>query len=134
VAYKRPRAINPVSITLALVAAALIYVATSLWPIFSLRANVKDELADALPNLWRLNLRPDEIALPGLAELKQHLVEQLRKQGVKDKKLEVVLVRGKKLVAIEARFTAAAVFPYWGKRVEIACKPRVETDAARIEW
>jgi hypothetical protein len=134
VAYKRPRAINPVSITLAIIAAAMVYVAYSLWPIISLRANVKDEMADGLPNLWRLNLRPDEIALPGLAELKKHLVEQLRKQGVKDKKLEVTLVRGKKLVAIEARYTASAVFPYWGKRVDIACSPRVETDAARIEW
>lgn len=134
VEYKRPGRINAVSITLFLILGAAGYVGYSLWPALQLRASVKNELADALPQLWRLNLHPEQTARPSLIKLKQSLVERIRKVGVKDKKLEVVLDRGKERVGLEARFVASALFPGLGKRVELNMRPRVETDAARVEW
>ena len=56
----------------------------------------------------------------------------IQDQGVKDKRLAVNVVRGSKVVAIEARFTTTAVFPGWGKRIDFALAPRVQTDAARV--
>ena len=60
VEYKRPGRLNVVSVAVALVVAAGVYVFIALWPVISLRSNVEGELADALPNLWRNNLRPVE--------------------------------------------------------------------------
>jgi hypothetical protein len=134
VEYRRPRRINGVSVSLVVVLAAAAYTLYSLWPVFTLRAAVKNELADALPQLWRLNLRPSDDAGPELVSLKQAVLSRIRGAGVKDKKLELVVQRGKEKVAIEAHFTATAVFPVWDKRVPVSCSPRVETDAARVEW
>jgi len=132
--YKRPMFLNAVSLLLMLATAAAAYVAYSLWPVYSLRSEVDNELSGALPDLWRYNLRPDAVALPELVKIKQQLVSRLREVGVKDPKLSVNLIRGPKVVAIEARYTATAVFPWWEKRIDFTMTPRAETDAARIKW
>jgi hypothetical protein len=134
VEYKRPSRFNLVSISVALVLAGAVYTAYSLWPVLALRSAVEGELADALPHLWRLNLRPVATTNEELPKLKQSVLERLRKAGVTDKKLAVVFERGKKTVAMQAKFTATAVFPWWKKRLDINCAPRVETDAARVDW
>src|SRR5438034_1664811 len=110
--YKRPRFLNAVSLVMLLVAGSLVYVGLSLWPVYSLRSEVENEMEDALPQLWRYNLRPEEVAVPEMARIKQHLVERIREVGVKDKRLVVTLIRGKEKVAIEARYTSTAVFPW----------------------
>jgi hypothetical protein len=117
-----------------LVVAAAGYVLYALWPVFQLRANVKSELADALPFLWRWNLRGEVVARIELPKLRQELLTKLTKIGVRDKKLDVRFERSKEKVAIQALFTAPAVFPWLDKRVDIACAPRVETDAGRVDW
>lgn len=135
VEYRKPRKINVVSVTMTLMLAAAGYVAYGLYPVFQLRANAKSEMMDALPHLWRFNRRPTGVSTPELAKLKTNLTERLVKvTGIKDPKMKVNFVRGKELVAIEVTFKATAVFPYLDKRIDIDCAPRVETDAAHIEW
>jgi hypothetical protein len=134
VQYKKPRRLNAVSATMGLFLIAAGYLGVALWPLYSLRSNVESELADALPQLWKLNLRPESYAKPELGKLKRLVIERVRKLGVTDKKLEVILERGKKRIAMEARFEASAVLPGLKKVVLLKFKPRVETDASRVEW
>jgi len=134
VEYKKPRKINVVSVTLFLCLAAAVYLIVGLWPLITLRGKVKAELADSIPHFWRLNLRPEHYARPEIAKLKKGTMERLRKLGVKDKKLELVMERGKERIAMEARFKASALLPYWEREVELRFSTRVETDAARVDW
>jgi hypothetical protein len=134
VEYKKPSRINAVSIALLLVLGLLVYVAMTLWPVFAVRSAVKAAMLDQLPLLWRANLRPPSVANPELVRLKKVLTAQIRQAGVKDDKLEIKFERDKKRVAIEARFALSARFRYPDKLVWFHCAPRVETDAAHIEW
>jgi hypothetical protein len=134
VEYKKPRRLNVVSGTMALVLGALIYVGVALWPLATLRSNVKSELSEALPHLWKINLLPEGRARPEIVKLKKLITEQLRKTGIKDDKFELVMARDKQRVALEARYTAAAVFPWSQRKLVLRFSPRVETDAARVDW
>ncbi len=134
VEYQKPSRINAVSVGLLVFLGLLGYGAYSLWPVISLRAAVKGELAEALPRYWRANLRPDSVRIPETTRIKRALGEKLRAQGVQDPKLEIVLERAGKRVAIEARYTTRATFAGLAKTVVVPCSPRVETDAARVEW
>jgi hypothetical protein len=132
--YRKPRKINAVSITLLLIAGAVAYVIYCLWPVAILRQRVKGELEDTLPNFYRVNLRPEDYARTEIARMKKDLLEKIPKLGVKDKKLEVIFDRGKKRVAIEARFSTTVTFPVLNKTRTFQLAPRAETDAARVDW
>jgi hypothetical protein len=132
--YRKPRKINAVSLTLMFFMAAMVYVGYCVWPVLTLRLRVKSELEDVLPNLYRVNLRPDEFAKIEIAKMRRDLMAKLPQLGVKDKKLELVFERGKKRVAIEAHFAASAYFPVFNKTESFQLAPRAETDAARVEW
>jgi hypothetical protein len=132
--YRKPRRINAVSVTLMLMLAATVYVVYCTWPVLMLRLRVKSELEDVLPNFWRVNLRPDDYAKVEIPKMKKALMEKLPKIGVRDKKTELIFERGKKRVAIEARFAASAYFPVLNKTKVFRLSPRAETDAARVEW
>jgi hypothetical protein len=132
--YKKPSRINAVSLLLVAVVAGLGYLFVSLWPVLTTRATIKGYLGDVLPELWRANLRDDSVARAEMARLKKLLSERIRASGVKDRKVEVLLERSKKRVSIEARFVLTADFRWLDKKVDVPCAPRVETDAARIEW
>lgn len=132
--YRKPKRINAVSITILLILGIIAYVVYCVWPVVMLRLRVKSELEDTLPNLWRVNLRPDDYARTEIAKMKKHLQTKLPQVGVKDKKLELVFERGKKRVAIEARFDASAFFPVLNKTKVFQLRPRAETDAARVDW
>jgi hypothetical protein len=134
VRYKQPARLNAVSLVIVAIMALLGYGMYAIWPAFSLRSNVESELADTLPNLWRLNHFVDSSVRVQLPELRRNLITNLRKLGVKDKKLEVIFERNKKKVAIEARFATDFTIPGTTKSVTLRFKPRVETDAARVEW
>ena len=84
---------------MALVFGGFVYFVVAIWPLLSLRSNVKDELADALPHLWKINLTAEGVARRELIEFRKKLLEDLRKTGVKDKQLELVVDRNKKEVA-----------------------------------
>jgi hypothetical protein len=132
--YRKPKKINAVSITLLLIVGAIAYVIYSLWPAVTLRLRVKAELEDVLPNFYRVNLRPEDYARTEIARMKKELLAKLPKIGVKDKQLEVIFDRNKKTVAMEARFKTTLTIPVIEKTIVVGLRPRVETDAARVEW
>ncbi len=132
--YKKPRAINGVSVTLLLMAGALVYLAVNLWPAYDVASRAKDVLLDNLPTLYRANLRPDSTAGEMIAELKRSVPLALRKEGVRDPDLEVTFERSKAKVAIAAKFKIAVTFAWIDKTYTIPMNPRVDTDAARVEW
>jgi hypothetical protein len=132
--YKKPRSINTVSFGLLLLLGLAAYLIVYTWPVYSLSSRAKGVLLDALPMLYRANLRPENVASAMIGDLKKSVPQNLRKQGVKDPKLEVVFARSKEEVSIEAHFVATASFPVINKTIEFNLSPRVVTDAARIEW
>src|SRR5688500_15310683 len=96
VEYRKPRRLNVVSLTLLAMAMAGAYLLVAAWPMLALRSQVRDEMADALPTLWKLNLRPEGQARVELAKLRRTMLEKLRKKGVRDQKLELIIERNKK--------------------------------------
>jgi hypothetical protein len=132
--YKQPGRLNGVSLTIAIVFGLVGYIGYEFWPIFSLRSNVESELGDALPNLWKLNHHSDSAVRAQIQKLKRTVTERVRQAGVKDKQLEVIFERNKKIVAMEARFQTPFTIPIINKTVTLHFRPRVETDAARVEW
>jgi hypothetical protein len=134
VKYKKPRSINAVSIGLLALLGLLVYLVVCTWPVYSLSSRAKGVLLDALPMLYRANLRPETTALLMIRDLKKSIPEGLRKAGVRDPNLEVILNRSKQEVSIEAHFAATAFFPVIEKSYDFHLSPRAVTDAARVEW
>jgi hypothetical protein len=134
VEYRKPRRLNVVSLTLLAMTMAGVYLLVAAWPMLALRSRVRDEMADALPTLWKLNLRPEGQARVELAKLRRGMVEKLRKKGVRDQKLELIIDRNKKRVGIEARYAATAQLPGLDRKLHLNFRPRVETDAERNDW
>jgi hypothetical protein len=132
--YRKPRAINTVSLTLLALLGLAIYLLIATWPVYSLSSRAKGVLLDALPILYRANLRPESTASTMIRDLKKSIPQELRKQGVKDPNLEVILSRSKEEVSIEAHFAVRAVFPGINKTFDFHLSPRVVTDSARVEW
>jgi hypothetical protein len=132
--YRRPRKVNAVSLSLLAFLGLIAYLVYSVWPAMTLRLRVKSELEDVLPNFWRMNLRSEEQARIEIPRMKRELMEKLPKLGVRDKHAEVVFERGKKRVAIEARFATTVTFPVLNRTKTFQLAPRAETDAARVEW
>ena len=132
--YRKPRSINTVSFALLLLLGLAVYVIVCTWPVYSLSSRAKGVLLDALPMLYRANLRPEGTASAMIKDLKKSVPQELRKLGVKDPNLEVVFSRSKEEVAIEAHFVAPAFFPVIDKTFEFHLSPRAVTDAARVEW
>ena len=133
--YKQPQRLNAVSLVMVALLGLLVYTGYAMWPVFSLRSNVESELSTSLSVLWKLNLNGDTAPVRvQLVKLKKRVIEQLRNVGVKDKGLEVVFERDRKRVAMEARYQAAFTFPGLDKTVTLSFKPRVETDAGRVDW
>jgi hypothetical protein len=132
--YRKPGKINVVSVSLLLILGIIGYVGYNIWPVVTLRLRVKSELEDVLPNFWRVNLRPEDYARTEIARMKRELLAKLPQLGVRDKKADVVFERGKKRVAIEARFSATVTFPVLNKTRTFQLAPRAETDAARVDW
>lgn len=132
--YKKPSGLNGVSLVLLLLVCAAGYVAFSAWPAFSLKGRVKGEMEDALVQLYRANLRPEPLATQETLATKRRLFDTLRKAGVADKKLEIVVARNKQTVSIEARFSTEVVLQGLDKRFTMTHSPRVQTDASRVDW
>jgi hypothetical protein len=134
VKYKKPRVINGVSVTLFVMAGLALYMGFNLWPAYAISSRAKDVLYENLPNLYRANLRPDSTAGDMIAGLKRTVPLALRKEGVTDPDLQVTFERSKARVAIQAKFKIKVTFMWIDKTFAIPVSPRVETDAARIEW
>jgi hypothetical protein len=132
--YKKPRSINTVSVGLLVLLGIAVYLAIYTWPVYTLSSRAKGVLLDAIPMLYRANLRPTDVALAMINDLKKSVPKALRKEGVRDPNLELVFARSKEEVSIEAHFVATAFFPVINKTVEFHLSPRAVTDTARIEW
>lgn len=134
VEYQKPKRINAVSVTLALVVGLLAWVGISFWPVLILRSNVKNELSEVMPVLWKLNLRPEAQARADLIKLKKDVTARIRGVGVKDEKLEVTVERSKEWIALRAKFNVNAQLQGFKKVFTFALAPKAETDAARVDW
>ena len=132
--YKKPRSINAVSIGLLLLLGIAVFAIVCTWPVYTLSSRAKGVLLDAIPMLYRANLRSTDVASAMINDLKKSVPKALRKEGVRDPNLELVFTRSKTEVSIEAHFVATAFFPVINKTMEFHLSPRAVTDAARIEW
>ena len=132
--YRQPNAINGVSIALVVLVAATAWIGLSAWPVIALNSNVKNELNDALPRAYRANLRDEPGATIETTRIHDELEAKIRALGVGDGKLAVEIARSAKSVAIEVRYQAAVQLMGLKKAHLVSLHPRVETDAARVEW
>ncbi len=132
--YKQPSAVNGVSVGLLLLVGLTAWLGISAWPIIAINSSVKNEIGDALPRVYRANLRPEPGATAEVERLHDELETKIRALGVVDPKLVVDIQRNAKMISIEARYHASATL--WGvnKSRMFTLRPRVETDAARVEW
>jgi hypothetical protein len=134
VKYKKPRAINAVSVTMVLLLGLAVYFVINAWPVYSLSSRAKGVLLDYLPILYRANLLNEGASITMMNKLKQDVPIALRKAGVRDPNLKVIFNRNKKEVSIVAEFKASAFFPIIDKNIEFNLAPMAVTDAARVEW
>jgi len=132
--YKQPSSLNGVSIALVLLVGLTAWLVISAWPVIALNSGVKNELGEALPLIYRANLRDEPGATVETERLHDELEAKLRALGVTDPKLVVEIARSPKTIAVEARYHASATLKGLGKSHTFALHPRVETDAARVEW
>lgn len=134
VEYKRPPRINVVSVGLVVFLGFIGWLISSAWPLLQLRANVKSEISDQLPILWRHNLRTRGKMDAEIAKIRQALIAKLFKMGVRDPKMQVNFVRTKAVVAIEVSYQDFVQLSGLQKRFAFTIAPRVETDASNVEW
>jgi hypothetical protein len=132
--YKQPSRINSVSIALVLVLGLGGWVGISAWPVIAANANLKTELDDALPRAYRANLLPEPTSTNAIAAIHDELIGKLPALGVTDPKCQVVITRDTKAISIEARYRAELVLRGTHKSYPLSFNPRVETDAARVQW
>jgi hypothetical protein len=132
--YKQPRRINAVSISLLLMVAGVGWIGYSAWPIISVNANVKNELGEALPRVYKANLLPEPTSTELITRIHDDLMGKMKKLGVDDPKVEVIISRSKEKVSIETRYTAILALQGTEKTRPLTMSPKVETDAARVDW
>jgi hypothetical protein len=132
--YKQPKAINGVSIGLLLLVGLTAWLGLSGWPMIALNSSVKNEIGDALPQVYRANLRPEPGATVEVTRIHDELEAKLRALGVDDPKLVIDIARDAKKVANEVRYHEVATLRGLKKSHTFLLRPRVETDAARVEW
>jgi hypothetical protein len=131
--YKQPRRINAVSLTLLALVGLAVWVGFSAWPLMSVNANVKNELGEVLPRAYKANLLPEPTSSEALTRLHDELLETVKKLGVTDPKAEVVIKREKR-ISVEVVYQATLVLKGLEKSYQLAMNPKVDTDAARVEW
>ena len=132
--YKKPSVFNAITILLLLLLGAVAYVVINLWPVYALSTRVRGILLDELPMLYRDNLRAESDMRQRAFDLKTRLPIAMRQLGVKDPNIEIIIVRTKKTVGLEAHFTAQARFEALDKSFTFHLSPHAETDSERVDW
>lgn len=134
-AYKKPRRINGVSISLILMLGVAVYVAMMFWPALLLQANVKSLMDDALPLWYRANLYSEPVRSKEKNTQRAELIKRIKAlKGMEDLHFQVALDGDKKTVWIKVDFETMVVFQGVKTKKPIKFHPRVETDAARVNW
>ena len=132
--YKQPNRINSVSIGLCLLLGLAVWVGLGAWPLIAVNGNLKNELEDVLPRAYRANLLPEPTATQAIEQLRDALVAKLPELGITDPRCQVLITRGETRISVEARYRTALVLAGLTKHYPVAFNPKVETDAARVEW
>ncbi len=134
VKYKKPHAINPVSITFFLFVGALGYLAFCYWPTLRLKSNAKSALQESLVQFYRLNLRNDKRRAKDQETLEKTLLGNLSRAGINDPGLKIAVDMNPKTVALAATFVSQFELVGLDKRYPINHHIQVQTDAARVDW
>ena len=111
------------------------WMGVSAWPLVALNANVKNELNDALPRAYRANLltEPGATARPRASARRARWPRSARWGSTTQAAVRSRAARRRS--SIEVRYHA-----HWcscrgcSKSYPFPLHPRVETDAARVEW
>jgi hypothetical protein len=130
--YRQPRALNLVSATLLLVAAALGYVGYAAWPLVALNADLKNVVEDAVPRLYRANLLPEPESSQSAEQLRQAVVEQLTRLGIENAESALSLSRDEHRVAVALRIRRALDLKLIHYSIPITLHPSAATSAARV--
>ena len=134
ITYKKPRAINPVSVMVFLILGVVVYLAYCYWPTMRLKSSAKSELQESLVQFYRLNLRPDKHQLRNKEALQKTLRANLARAGVTDPNLNIEIDMNPKTVTLDARFVSAFELVGLDKRYPMNHHIHVQTDAARVDW
>jgi hypothetical protein len=132
--YKQPRRINAVSVVLVLLLVGAAYVAFSSLPVYTLYSNVKNELEDALPRLYRANLLPEPESTVGVDEIRRGLIERLTALGVANTESALTITRDARVVALGVDFGTHIDLKLVGKKIPLTLHPRAETGAERVSF
>lgn len=134
VKYKKPGSLNVVSLALLAFLLAAGYTAAMFWPALQVHGRAKGALQDTLVQLYQLNLKPEPHATREAIALRKQTFDLLRQTGLKDPELQVKFSRNKQLVSIEASYRLWVELRGLNKRISLSFNPKVQTDAARVEW
>jgi hypothetical protein len=132
--YRKPRSFNSVSVLLLVCFALAGYVLVYLWPVYSASAKVRSLLREHIPTLYRANLMPDQTAIPIIEKMKDDLLVQITKQGIDPKTFKLEITRDSQQISLQGHFKAKAHFPLPDRTFEFNLSPKVQSDAARVEW
>ena len=132
--YKKPSAINPVSIMVFALIGALGYGAFCYWPIVRLKSNAKSEMQEFLVQFYRLNLRHDKRRARDLEALETGLRTALARVGVTDPNAQIKVELTPKVVTLDLSYGSQFELVGLDKRYPTQHSIHVETDAERIEW
>jgi hypothetical protein len=129
--YRKPRTFNWVSFLLLALVGLAVYLLVCLWPVYSAHARVRGILLDHVPALYKANLRDDRSAVE---EIRSSIANEVKKAGLNDKAMKILLRRNPKTIELEARFKARAEFPWPERTFEFELAPKVVSDATRVDW
>ena len=122
------------SVTLLVLLAAAGYTAFSAWPVFTLNADVKSVLDDALPRLYRANLLPEPESSESADQIRQDLVEKLTAIGIAEPETALAITRDTRTVAITTKIVTAIDLRLINRKIPVTLHPRVETSAERVAY
>jgi hypothetical protein len=134
VKYKRPGRINTVSVSVFATMGLMVYLGYCFYPALALKSSVKTELHESVNEVYTANLRPAAEQQKRLRAMEKNLIVKLRKMGVRDENLQIKWQLGRESVTLEAKFDSTVTFIWLDKTYTVSHNPRVETDAARVDW
>jgi hypothetical protein len=134
VTYKKPSAINLVSITFFAVIGAICYAGYCYWPTMRLKSNAKSEAQGYLIQFYRMNFRKDKRRNKDMANLEANFRTSLINAGITDPNLKVDISMDPKLVSIDLTFASQFELIGLDKTYPLTHKVHVETSAAAVDW
>lgn len=129
--YRKPRTLNWVSFLLLALAGLGAYLIIYLWPVYTAHSRVRGILLDHVPALYKANLRSDRTMME---EIRTSIADAVKKAGINDKAMKIYLRGNPKVIELEAHFKARAHFPWPERTYEFDLKPKVVSDATRVDW